>query len=374
MDEFGKLSFSDVEKAFDSTAKEIKSDSISSLPSSVSLSNPPPVPKRPRPKPTPSNIGQLPIVSNLNAFKQPPFKSGLLFPRELLTTDESKSRKFVLEMGTAQLFCTFRNILVVFNLSDNQIVNSLTIEDEISCMKSFDNNLWIGTTKGSIFIYDTSEMSMVDQRHNAHGRNQIIQILTLKNSIHTLDCSGLLLAWTDNRLSLNTRTFNLPRSSHDLYDFDGKILAANGKSALLIDDESKHTFDPNKEGFVNIAPVISVTRINDSSIVSIHQDGKLILWDASSGLVCYSCSLGPYKVTSAVKSQSYIWIGLSTGRISVLDVGNPDPSRWNIVSEWKMHESSILKIIELDSIASVSDDGVIYLWDPKLHKAKICND
>lgn len=370
-------------------SSDLKPDASSAPP----LLPPPPLPKRPgnlKESPAqiespnhnhPAGIKATKVLPSLNSFKQAPL---LLQFRVAGDSTDNKSEKrdknHFLSVLSTYVLVACGNIIYIFDSTTGEMLKALKTESSVSALHAAQNGIvWVGTDDGSIILFDSSSnFILVQQRHYAHSSNSIVQIIQCDGDMMTRDHTGIIIVWPKSQLTLTNRLFTLPRGTKRINWAANRLFAAVGKvcQVFSLADEAvlESEYDPAKAGIINIGALVEVSLLNDY-LIAFHEDGKILVWSLEGRELILATSLGlSYRITKVCSTEGKLWIGLSTGRMMVIDCMYADPNAWEIYSDWKIHQSSISDLVCFrdNQVVTVSEDDSVCIWDTTLHKARNC--
>ncbi|KAJ3115057.1 hypothetical protein HK100_001469 [Physocladia obscura] len=272
---------------------------------------------------------------------------------------------------------------------------------------AFVDRVWVAIEKtGEIVALDlapnninkSTTVSIVERRI-AHSSTvtHILPVSSNSPEIWTLDDQGGLRVWS---IPSNTQqqqqqplslVLNLTRSlrigsrqtvahvvqSRHLWTAGGKILETN-------DPTSSTSSRTDVTGTAGNFTCFAGGGIDGGLVYSGHDDGKIIVWDATTGSAPrrrYTVSTGIYKITSLITTRRRIlWAAHgASGRLCVYDTTTWDA--WTCVKEFETASNAAVALLALDvdalrtatnancNVYSVAyDSGVVKAWDAFLQQ------
>ncbi|KAI1371548.1 DNase I-like protein [Hypoxylon crocopeplum] len=251
---------------------------------------------------------------------------------------------------------------------------TLDIQDE-------GTRLWIGNNVGEVIEADVASQTIVGNKANAHGRQEIVKIFRHYNEMWTLDEGGTLQVWGPDtegvpNLDLNPhQTYRLPKGHTFSMVIGDELWHATGKEIRI--------FTPTSNGRnqlqVLMRPLVAegagevtsgtLLKSQPGKIFFGHNDGKVSIYSQKE-LTCLSVlSVSSYKINSLSGVGSYMWAAFNTGKICVYDVTE---SPWVIKKDWQAHSNPVIKIIadpasfyKLDrcQVVTLGADNSLKSWD-----------
>ncbi|KAI9003729.1 hypothetical protein BC832DRAFT_593130 [Gaertneriomyces semiglobifer] len=247
--------------------------------------------------------------------------------------------------------------------------------------------LWVGLDKGEIAEITFGETLTMDKR-SVHSGN-VTHLMKYHGQIWSLDDSGCLKVWNQDRdnkrIALNQRPTARRLSPKITCAAIAKrhIWFASGRTVDVMNmgnEESTSGFC-RRPDCTNIGSFTALAAARDEeTVVSGHDDGKIVVWSASQVTRLKTIATGIYRVTSLACVSTYVWAGFGTGKISVYDTSVYE--EWDVLSEFPGHQSSSVDALLLDPVSvisnprripqpimvSLSDSGQVRLWDALLRK------
>ncbi|ORY71883.1 Endonuclease/exonuclease/phosphatase [Pseudomassariella vexata] len=323
-----------------------------------------------------------PDASNTN--RRPPFiKKGV---HEIYTKYDTR----IFDV-CGQYVCTSGHLTRVWNLLDGELLVSfahgeglratavafkcgLDVHDEGS-------RLWIGDNSGELMEADIATQSVVGNKSNAHGRNEVIKIYRHLNEMWTLDDGGTLHVWgSDAEGSPNLsnpphQTYRLPRTHSFSMIVNDELWHASGKEIRVF----APTVNGRAQVQVLVRPMIaegageitSGTQVKSQPGIVFfgHIDGKVSMW-AEKDFSCLGIlNISTYKINSLAGVGNHMWAAYNTGKICVYDI---ETSPWVVKKEWQAHDNPALKLMtdrasfyRLDrlQVISLGADNMLRSWD-----------
>lgn len=334
---------------------------------------PPPVPKRPPPlhkSKTPETPLHVPSVRSLGAYKKPPLLNQFYLKppasEGVDSTEKNRSHNYKLAVYGSWIVCSLDRRLTFLGV-ESKTVRIVEIESAATALLGTNGQLWVGTADGQLLVFDVN-LERIFEDGRAH---QSIVNLSLLESVASIGPDWKVVVW-DGIKFLPKKILFFPASSKGRpVCLNGCFYLLNSKKVTLISEmDMRCSFDITKHGHVNVGSVVDIVVVDEWLLV-FHEDGKVSQWNKDDGSFKRLVSLGPYRITVAKLVFGMIWIGFSTGRMAVLDLSIPNS--WRIFAEWKVHQSSIINLVQVGSmVVSLAEDEMIYVWDGSLASAHQC--
>ena len=326
-----------------------------------------------------------PDVSSTN--RRPPHsKSGAV---EIDTTNGSRlvdiCGQFVATTGhTTRVWDAMSSKLVLnINHGDKEIrVTSLAFKPAATAREE-GYDLWLGTNAGELQEVNIPTQSVVATRTGPHERREIVRIHRYQSSLWTLDDSGRLCVWHGDDTGLPTLeskpvVHRVPRDYSSSLVIQGHLWLATGKDIRVFrpnaPDEATYTvlqkpFCQQAAGVVTSAAVIG----NQLDRVFFgHADGKITFYSVTDFVFLGVVSISNYRVSCLSGAGCYLWVGHSTGIVSVFDTKTQP---WITKKTWPAHGSPIVNILtdpgslwqnEVMRLVTLGADNLLRFWDGTL--------
>ena len=136
---------------------------------------------------------------------------------------------------------------------------------------------------------------------------------------------------------------------------------------------ARHSHQPAL--IANLPPIIGdlvkiVKLPNSNAFGTIYADGKMIIWRFEGGdgelveKVTVPLTLFRIQVVHLSASDGVMWLGLSNGKLLLIQLAKDSNSEISILAEAKYHQSSIVKFFTCDSMfATIDSNGQLCTWD-----------
>lgn len=290
-----------------------------------------------------------------------------------------------------QYVCTSGHLTRVWSLLDGELLMSFAHGEGIKatavafkCGLNVDDEgsrLWIGNNIGEVMEADIATQSIVGNKSNAHGRNEIIKIYRHFNEMWTLDETGTLHVWgpdSEGWPNLNNpphQSHRLPRGHTFSMMVSDELWHATGKEIRVF----APTIDNRTQLQVLLRPMIAegagevtsgtLVKTQPGKVYIGHADGKVSVW-SQQDFVCLGVFIASnWKINSLAGVGNQLWTAYNTGRICVYDI---EQSPWAVKKDWQAHENPVIKIIadaasfyKLDrcQVISLGADNMLKSWD-----------
>ncbi|WBW73176.1 inositol polyphosphate phosphatase Inp53 [Schizosaccharomyces osmophilus] len=236
--------------------------------------------------------------------------------------------------------------------------------------------VWIGTRDGALWEMDIVNHHIVNKRSTPH--TSISHILTCKNEVWTLDESGRLFVWKEDKimgLSVQSDPKSVrvvPHASHAMVLDDNLLWVVVGKSIYVYDPNNserpsvlpKPMTPPGLIGDISCGTAIP----NFPDLVFYgHVDGKISIYSKTQyRFVELVTSSSFYRISSLVGVGNTIWAAYTTGMIYVFDAS---VSPWRLKKTWHAHKVSqsganTILGIDINSIWKAKRLQVVSLCSP----------
>ncbi|KAI0433324.1 Endonuclease/exonuclease/phosphatase [Xylaria sp. FL1042] len=332
---------------------------------------------------TPQITTAYPDASRVN--RRPPFpKQGV---NEIHTKFDA--RKFDV---CGEYVCTSGQFSRVWNLRDGELIVSFAHGEGVKATSvAFKPGLnvnqeglriWIGNNIGEVMEADITTQSIVVNKTNIHGRNEVIKIFRHFNEMWTLDEGGTLHVWgpdSDGIPNLNNsphQTYRLTRGHTFSIIVGEELWYATGKEIRIF----APTVDGNNQVQVLMRPLVSegageitsgtLLKSQPGKVYFGHSDGKVSIYSQKDFTCLGVLSISTYKINSLAGVGNYIWAAYNTGKVSIYDVRS---SPWVVKKDWQAHnDSPALRLIAdrasyyrlgHQQVLSLGADNVVRAWD-----------
>ncbi|KAI8905732.1 Endonuclease/exonuclease/phosphatase [Powellomyces hirtus] len=242
--------------------------------------------------------------------------------------------------------------------------------------------LWVSLDKGEIIEVDITTGEIVDRKTVHSGT--VTHIMRHHGHMWTVDDNGGLKIWAQDSTRKRVTLQQRPRAVRVgvkqnvafvvncyLWSAAGKVIEVYRpveEGAPCIQQRFDLTITV---GIGNVAGFAS-TRKGDT-VFSGHDDGKILVWDATTLAKKRIVNAGMYPVTALLGlGDKYLWAGHSTGKIHIYDVEHIDGD-WSALKEFQAYHSASVDELVMDErsvflsgrlqVASLSHNGQIRIWD-----------
>ncbi|KAI1423772.1 Endonuclease/exonuclease/phosphatase [Xylaria sp. FL1777] len=288
--------------------------------------------------------------------------------------------------------CTSGQFTRVWNLHDGEILVSFSHGEGIKAtsvafkpglnVNQEGSRIWIGNNIGEVMEADVTTQSIIGNKTNIHGRNEVIKIFRHYNEMWTLDEGGTLHVWGpdgDGIPNLNNsphQTYRLPKGHTFSIIVGEELWYATGKEIRVF----APTVDGSNQVQVLMRPLVSegtgeitsgtILKSNPGKIYFGHSDGKVSIYSQKDFTCLSVLSISTYKINSLAGVGSYVWAAYNTGKVSIYDVRS---SPWVVKKDWLAHnDSPALRLIAdrasyyrlgRQQVLSLGADNMIRAWD-----------
>ena len=245
---------------------------------------------------------------------------------------------------------------------------------DITTVASVKGNFVVGTANGCVLvlklergIFLTSYLALKIDLKMQLGSRPIIQLVKFGKNLVTIDSAGWM-----NLINLDLEKLSSQKSALDMISnvaVSDDLICIHG---LHGDQDWIEVYNDSMELTARIQVDVKVGKISKLAadikkgfVISGHEDGHVIIWDAASCQVVSIIQVGLLRIESIfVQDNLRIWLGFSTGRMMVIE--------WKQASckqllEWKGHSSNISGIQQDgDIVLSLDGSSLIGLWDGTL--------
>ncbi|KAI5867180.1 DNase I-like protein [Durotheca rogersii] len=241
--------------------------------------------------------------------------------------------------------------------------------------------LWIGNNVGELVEADVGTQSIVGNKTNAHGRNEIIKIYRYYNEMWSLDDGGTLHVWGPDdegipNLAINPhQTYRLPKGHTFSIIVDGELWHATGKEIRIF----APTANGRNQVQVLMRPLVAegagevtsgaLLKSQPGKVFFGHNDGKVSIYSQKDFACLSVLNVSTYKINSLVGVGGRMWAAYNTGKICVYDVSE---SPWVVKKDWQAHSNPVVKLVadpasfyKLDrsQVVSLGADNTVRSWD-----------
>ncbi|KAI1280082.1 Endonuclease/exonuclease/phosphatase [Xylaria sp. FL0933] len=332
---------------------------------------------------TPQINTTYPDASRVN--RRPPFaKQGV---HEIQTKFDA--RKFDV---CGEYVCTSGQLTRVWNLHDGELVVSFAHGEGVKAtsvafkpglnVNQEGQRIWIGNNIGEVMEADITTQSIVVNKANIHGRNEVIKIFRHFNEMWTLDEGGTLHVWgpdSDGIPNLNNsphQTYRLAKGHTFSIIVGEELWYATGKEIRIF----APTVDGSSQVQVLMRPLVSegageitsgtLLKSQPGKVYFGHSDGKVSIYSQKDFTCLSVLSISTYKINSLAGVGNYIWAAYNTGKLSIYDVRS---SPWVVKKDWQAHnDSPALRLIAdragyyrlgYQQVLSLGADNMVRVWD-----------
>ncbi|KAI0157356.1 Endonuclease/exonuclease/phosphatase [Xylariaceae sp. FL1272] len=291
----------------------------------------------------------------------------------------------------------------VWNLNDGELLMSLALGDGIkassvafkpgSNVNDEGSRIWIGNNMGEVMEADVATQSIVGNKTNLHGRNEVINIFRFFTELWTLDDVGTLHVWGPDNDGLPSlkgsphQTYRLPRGHTFSMIVGEELWYASGKEirifAPTVDGRTQVQVlmrPLTTDGAGDITSGTTLKRQTDKVFFG-HTDGKVSVYSRKDYTCLEVISVSTYKINSLAGVGKLMWVAYNTGRISIYDTTqNP----WAMKKDWQAHyDGPALKLMAdrasfyklgRQQLLSLGADNKIRIWDSLLEDDYLENE
>ncbi|PSK36704.1 hypothetical protein B9Z65_1887 [Elsinoe australis] len=246
--------------------------------------------------------------------------------------------------------------------------------------------LWLGTNVGDIHQLDILSRQIVNTRHGAHSRGEIVKIFRHASALWSMDDEGKLLNWKNNSpdsvasLDVTPLAFRVTRG-HSVSIVIGNCLwMAVGKNIyiynLAVNSDvgfqvlSRPLFQEGAGDITSAAKVSS----QPNAVYFGHTDGKVSVYNKKDYSLIGVFNVSVYKISAMTGVGNFLWTGYSTGMAFVYDTST---TPWLVKKDWRAHDEPLSGIMadqssiwKLDrfQVVTLGMDNVLRIWDGMLEQ------
>ncbi|ORY56453.1 Endonuclease/exonuclease/phosphatase, partial [Leucosporidium creatinivorum] len=237
-----------------------------------------------------------------------------------------------------------------------------------------------------------ADMKMSALRKDAHREAITMISRSRNNKILTLDKTGRLVVWLPNPDDGSLSSLRGPASAECIaaepiwtQDLEGLLYAFYLQHRKSIEtlcelhvydlETGKLLFDKgwkidrqNPEALGSVSSV-AIVPAHPHLVFLGHLSGHISAWDRSTFKLVYSKKIATEGVTTLLGPSRFLWCGMESGLIEVMDVTLKD---WRLLLRWRAHKGAVLKLF-LDTksiwsassirVVSTGEDDTIRFWD-----------
>ncbi|PNS16538.1 hypothetical protein CAC42_272 [Sphaceloma murrayae] len=246
--------------------------------------------------------------------------------------------------------------------------------------------LWLGTNFGDIHQLDIPSRQIVNTRHGAHARGEVVKIFRHSSALWSLDDEGKLLNWKNNSpdsvasLDVTPLAYRVTRGHAASIVVGNHLWMAVGKSIYIYNLTSS-----SDQGFQVFArplaqdgagDITSAARVSSqpNAVYFGHTDGKVSVYNKKDYSLIGIFNVSVYKISAMTGVGNLLWAGYSTGMTFVYDTST---TPWTVKKDWRAHtepvsgieadQSSIWKLDRFH-VVTLGMDNILRLWDGMLEQ------
>ncbi|KAG8627990.1 hypothetical protein KVT40_003863 [Elsinoe batatas] len=246
--------------------------------------------------------------------------------------------------------------------------------------------LWLGTNMGDIHQFDIPSRHIVNTRHAAHARGEIVSIFRHASALWSLDDDGKLLNWKNNSpdsvasLDVTPQAFRVTRGHSASIVVGNCLWMAVGKFVyvynLVASSESGFSVITRplfQEGTGDITCAAKISS-QPNAVYFGHTDGKVSVYNKKDYSLIGVFNVSVYKINAMTGVGNLLWAGYSTGMAFVYDTST---TPWIVKKDWRAHSEPICGIIadqssiwKLDrfNVVTLGMDNILRIWDGMLQQ------
>ncbi|GAA5996278.1 uncharacterized protein JCM10292_007506 [Rhodotorula paludigena] len=286
-------------------------------------------------------------------------------------------------------------------------------------MRSVAVYLWVGTRTGRLFEFDAApflehpskftarNLPLVGHRYEAHPSGaEIVDIDHVSGGgMYTLDATGRMVVWlpdpqSGSLVSLHghSRVCQIPPGFSWVQSLGGTIWATWNEAPSAKGDSKRcvlRGYDVSGVGMRLLGEkhwstdtIDTLGTVCSGCVVPSHPEfhffghtsGHVSVWRSDRAEMIDVQKVALVSITALCGPSRYLWVGLETGLLEVIDVSKM--GAWRVIKRWRKHKAAVVALgLDKQSlwsasalrVFSVSTDGTIRFWDGLLRQDWICN-
>ncbi|GJN88522.1 hypothetical protein Rhopal_001488-T1 [Rhodotorula paludigena] len=286
-------------------------------------------------------------------------------------------------------------------------------------MRSVAVYLWVGTRTGRLFEFDAApfiehpsqftarNLPLVGHRYEAHPSGaEIVKIDHVSGGgMYTLDAAGRMVVWlpdphSGSLVSLHghSRVCQILPGFSWVQSLGGTIWATWNEAPSAKGDSKRcvlRGYGVSGAGMLLLGEkhwstdtIDTLGAICSGCVVPLHPEfhffghtpGHVSVWRSDRAEMVDVQKVALVPITALCGPSRYLWVGLETGLLEVIDVSKM--GAWRVIKRWRKHKAAVVALgLDKQSlwtasalrVFSVSTDGTIRFWDGLLRQDWICN-
>ena len=182
-----------------------------------------------------------------------------------------------------------------------------------------------------------------------------------ESSFYSAGADGIIAEWKTNNENA-TAIAKLPHKVFCLKQVSKDILVAGTSSGgIYIIDLTLKSAPRNVQFDTSIC--YNIYALSPISFATVHESGKLIIWDTASGAIIKATTISDQKLRGICELDNHLFIGTGNGEIVVVERTN-----WKIVHQFDSHKvgfgvNCLIHDTRNKAIISGGKDGHINYWN-----------
>ncbi|KAF4555157.1 Endonuclease/Exonuclease/phosphatase-like protein 1 [Elsinoe fawcettii] len=246
--------------------------------------------------------------------------------------------------------------------------------------------LWLGTNMGDIHQLDIPSRQIVNTRHGAHARGEVVKIFRHASALWSLDDDGKLLNWKNNSpdsvasLDVTPQAFRVTRGHSASIVVGNCLWMAVGKNIyvynLTANSDAGFSVLTRPLYHDNTGDITCAAKVSSqpNAVYFGHSDGKVSVYNKKDYSLIGVFNVSVYKISAMSGVGNLLWAGYSTGMTFVYDTST---TPWMVKKDWRAHSEPICGIVadqssiwKLDrfNVVTLGMDNILRIWDGMLEQ------